>query len=90
MKEGYIDKFDIERITRGVEEKFDVEQAKKGRYVVQKTEKENPEGYIVDLNILDCSCNDYEYNCSQKKSELGDVKVCKHIYHCIFRVHSLL
>lgn len=90
MEENYIDKFDIERITRGVEQEFNVEQVEKGQYTIEKADGTGSGPHVVDLKSLYCSCNDYEFNCSKKQSELGDVKACKHIYHCIFRVHSMI
>lgn len=90
MEAGYIDKFDIKRITSAFEEEFTVKQIEKGQYTVEKSDGSGSGPHAVDLKILFCSCNDYEYNCTSKEEELGDTKVCKHILHCIFKVHSLV
>lgn len=90
MEEGYIDKFDIERIVSAIEQEFDVEEIEKGEYAIERIDNGSSETHVVNLKTLHCSCKDYEFNCSPKEKELGDKKVCKHIYHCIFRVHSLL
>ena len=90
MEEGYIDKFDIERITRAVEQEFVVEQIEKGKYAVKKVGDEDGDPHIVHLKTLYCTCQDYEYNCEPKQYELGDNKMCKHLYHCMFRVHSMV
>jgi hypothetical protein len=90
MEAGYIDKFDIKRITSAVEEEFIVEQIEKGEYTVKSADEPDSDPHIVNLHNLFCSCNDYGYNCTSKEQELDDTKVCKHILHCIFKVHSLV
>lgn len=90
MKEEHIDKFDLDRIISAVEDKYEVNEVDKSRYKVWNKEKEDPEKHSVNLRTLECTCPDYKYNCQKKERELGDTKVCKHIIHAIFKVHSLI
>lgn len=90
MEEGYIDEFDIKRIVSAIEEKFNLEQIEKGKYKIEHEDGSGSGPHVVDLKTLHCSCDDFEYNCQPKENELGDSKHCKHLYHSMFRVHSML
>lgn len=88
MEKGYIDKFDIKRITSAVEEDFVIEQIEKGKYAVRN--KSSDDTHVANLKTLECTCPDYEYNCQPKEAELGDKKYCKHLFHSIFSVHGMV
>lgn len=76
MKQGKITKFDIERIIRAVEHELKVKPLEKPRVVVKDLDTEGDEGHVVDLDKLECTCDDYEYNCGEHQS-------CKHIHYAV-------
>lgn len=83
MKEGHIDKFDLERIIRAVEHDMEINPLEKPRVVVKDLDSENGDGHVVNLDRMDCTCDDYEYNCDSDQ-------YCKHVFRAVFEKHRML
>lgn len=85
-----MDDFDLKRIVKAVEEDLRVKPIEKPKVVVQNHSKDEPEGHVVNLDELTCTCEDYEYNCQSEEKEVGDNKYCKHLFRVIFEKHSMI
>jgi len=77
MKEGNITKFDLERIITAVEHSMEINVLEYPELVVEDLESETGEGHVVNLERMDCTCEDYEYNC-------GEEQYCKHLFRAVF------
>ena len=83
MREGVISKHDLDRIINAVEHEMKLKPIEKPRVVVKDLESESDDSHIVNLEDLECSCKDYEYNCSEHQH-------CKHIFRVLFEKHRML
>lgn len=90
MEHQYIDDFDLKRIVKAVEEDLHVQPLERPEVVVENHSKEEITGHVVNLSRMDCTCDDYEYNCQGEKKDVGDNKFCKHIYRVVFEKHGML
>lgn len=90
MEDGYIDDFDLKRIVKAVEEDLRIKPIEKPKVVVKNHSKEDVAGHVVNLDRMNCTCDDYEYNCQSGEREIGDNKFCKHLYRVVFEKHSML
>lgn len=90
MEQGYVDDFDLERIIRAIEEEFEVRPIDKPKVLVRRKGDDSDDSHVVNLDRLDCTCEDYIYNCERHENETGDPKYCKHIWHAVFVRAGLL
>lgn len=90
MESGYIDDFDLKRIISAVEEDLSVSPIEKPEVVVENRTDDEVRGHVVNLKRMDCTCEDYEYNCKPEEEDIGDNKFCKHIYRVVFEKHGML
>jgi len=90
MEHRYIDDFDLKRIAKAVEENLIVKPIEKPKVVVENHDRDEITGHVVNLQKMDCTCDDYEYNCKSEEKDTGDNKFCKHLYRTVFEKHSML
>lgn len=90
MEAGYIDDFDLKRIVKAVEENLHIRPIEKPEVVVENHDKEEITGHVVNLRRMDCTCDDYEYNCQSEAKDIGDNKYCKHIIRVVLEKHDML
>lgn len=83
MKEGSITKHDLERIIRAVEHDMELHPIEKPEVIVQDKDSDTDEGHVVNIDKLNCTCSDMQYNCS-------DGQYCKHIFYAVFKKHRML
>jgi hypothetical protein len=90
MEHQYIDDFDLERIVKAVEEDLHIKPIERPEVVVKNYSKDEPTGHVVNLDRMECTCKDYEYNCKPTAKEIGDNKACKHLYRVVLEKHDML
>lgn len=83
MKEGYIDAHDLERIVAAIEHEMKVEPIEQPEVVVTDLESDSEISHVVNLERMDCTCDDYEYNCDEEE-------YCKHIFRAVFEKFRML
>lgn len=90
MKEGYVDDFDLMRIVNAIEDELVLKPLEQPEVVVQNHTGDDTTGHIVNLDSMDCTCEDYKYNCKSEMKSTSDNKYCKHIYRVVLEKHRML
>lgn len=83
MKQGHITKFDLDRIITAVEHEMEINVLEQPELVVKDLDSETGEGHVVNLEHMDCTCEDYEYNCDPDE-------YCKHIFRAVFEKFRMI
>lgn len=73
----------VERLYRSLDELFDFEPLEKPNVVVRRSDVDDPDGHIVDIDEWTCTCEDSEYN-------LGEGEICKHRWFILLKRAGLI
>jgi hypothetical protein len=90
MKDGYIDDFDILRVVSAVEDELVIKPIEQPRVVVQNQTGDDTTAHVVNLDTLECTCEDFEYNCKPKMKTMFYNNDGKQKFRVVLEKHRML
>ena len=78
-----INSTNVDRLRKATEHSIELEISEKPEVIVTDHTSGSGEAHVVNMERLDCTCADFEHNCS-------DGEYCKHVWYSVLRRTGML